>query len=147
MSALALLPSSSTAAPPPASDAAGVLAARGGRRTDEPVAAVARSTPPRNGVQGRHVRPDPRDAQRALGRGRAGPAGPGARAGAGPAAERPLGASARFLIQVLAQDLGPPAGPLAQHRDGAVLGSDAYRRAGGQPPLYSQRPTVFRITV
>jgi hypothetical protein len=36
---------------------------------------------------------------------------------------------------------------LQRHRDGAALGSDAYRRAGGQPPVYPTSAIVFRLAV
>lgn len=52
-----------------------------------------------------------------------------------------------FLVQVLSQDLGPATGPIARHRDGPVLASDAYRRAGGDPALYSEQPQLLRIAV
>lgn len=52
-----------------------------------------------------------------------------------------------FLVQVLNQDIGPAAGPIVRHRDGPVLASDAYRRAGGDPALYSEQPQLLRISV
>jgi len=52
-----------------------------------------------------------------------------------------------FLVQVLNQDLGPAAGPIVRHRDGPVLASDAYRRAGGDPAIYSEQPQLLRIAV
>jgi len=56
-------------------------------------------------------------------------------------------ASSHFLVQILGQGAGTPAGPLAHHRDGAELGSVAYRRAGAEPAHYSERPALFRIAV
>ena len=55
--------------------------------------------------------------------------------------------SIHFLVQVLNQDLGPAANPIVRHRDGPVLASDAYRRAGGDPALYSEQPQLLRIAV
>ena len=56
--------------------------------------------------------------------------------------------TAEFLTQILGQSHGPdqPEG-LRHDRDGPVKGSDAYRRAGGEPEVYSTSPTVFRIAV
>lgn len=48
---------------------------------------------------------------------------------------------------MLGQDLAPAQNALAQHRDGSILGSDAYRRAGGEPTLYSEQPRILRIAV
>ncbi len=58
-------------------------------------------------------------------------------------------ASTHFLAQMLGQGqgVGAPAGPLAHHRDGAELSSEAYRRAGAEPAHYSERPALFRIAV
>jgi hypothetical protein len=55
--------------------------------------------------------------------------------------------SSLFLAQVLSQDLGPAGAVVALHRDGPTLGSDAYRRAGGEPVIYSEQPHVLRIAV
>lgn len=55
--------------------------------------------------------------------------------------------SSLFLAQVLSQDLGPAATVVALHRDGPTLGSDAYRRAGGEPVIYSEQPQLLRIAV
>lgn len=62
-------------------------------------------------------------------------------------AGRPSGASAGFMAQVLNQAWGGGlSAGLPGHRDGAVLGSNAYRRAGGEPALYSTGATLFRLT-
>jgi len=56
--------------------------------------------------------------------------------------------SAGFLTQVLGQVAGfdgPEA--LQRHRDGPAKGSDAYRRAGGEPEVFPTGPTVFRMAV
>jgi hypothetical protein len=74
-----------------------------------------------------------------------------ARRAAGPHLEaaiaaRPSGASTGFMTQVLGQVLGGEfSAELPGHRDGAVLGSDAYRRAGGEPALYPTGATLFRL--
>ncbi len=57
-------------------------------------------------------------------------------------------AATGFLAQVLGQAAESGAhGPLAGHRDGPTLGSEAYRRAGGEPALYSPEPALFRLAV
>ena len=57
-------------------------------------------------------------------------------------------ASAGFLAQVLAQAQdGKSESPLQHHRDGPDLGSSAYRRAGGEPPIYPEAATRFRLAV
>ena len=56
------------------------------------------------------------------------------------------GPSAQFLAQALAQEVAGGADALTQHRDAPALGSEAYRRAGAEPPAYSDRPSVFRAT-
>jgi hypothetical protein len=38
-------------------------------------------------------------------------------------------------------------GGLQHHRDGPAKGSDAYRRAGGEPEVFPTGPTVFRMAV
>ena len=59
---------------------------------------------------------------------------------------RPSGASAGFMAQVLNQAWGGgPSAGLPGHLDGALLGSDAYRRAGGEPALYPTGATLFRL--
>jgi hypothetical protein len=58
------------------------------------------------------------------------------------------GAAPGFVAQILGQASGPqPDQPLARHRDGPVLGSAAYRRAGGEPALYRSDPALFRLAV
>jgi len=56
-------------------------------------------------------------------------------------------ASSQFLAQIFGQDHGPAGNVVALHRDGATLGSDAYRRAGGEPVIYSEQPRILRIAV
>lgn len=56
--------------------------------------------------------------------------------------------SAGYLTQILGQAAGAD-GPdgLQHHRDGAALGSDAYRRAGAEPGVYPTSATLFRLAV
>ena len=56
------------------------------------------------------------------------------------------GPSAQFLVQALAQEVGGGADAPTRHRDAPALGSEAYRRAGAEPPAYSDRPSVVRLT-
>ncbi len=49
--------------------------------------------------------------------------------------------------QALALADEPDTAALARRRDGPALGSLAYRQAGGEPVLYSQEPTIFRVAV
>ncbi len=64
-------------------------------------------------------------------------------------APRPAPASsAGYLAQMLAQAPdGKSEGPLRHHRDGPGLGSAAYRRAGGEPPVYPEAAKLVRLTV
>lgn len=57
--------------------------------------------------------------------------------------------SSPFMAQLIAQDPGVPEAvvDLSGHRDGPAMGSDAYRRIGATPPLYSEEPAYFRIAV
>ncbi len=56
--------------------------------------------------------------------------------------------AAGFLTQILGQTAGSEgAQGLRHNRDGPTKGSDAYRRAGGEPAVYPSSPTVFRIAV
>lgn len=139
-----LTPAPNSLAPLPADSAAPAAggAGRGGRvRAVEYVAPVkdslqdrtrqagARQPETRQPQDRRGLVPWPEDAD---GRGFGGPE---------------FGASAPFLVQVFGQDRAPPHIALMEHRDAAVLGSDAYRRAGATPPVYSEQPTLFRIAV
>ncbi len=73
------------------------------------------------------------------------------------AAEAPQGiripptthAAPPFAAQLLGQQASAAlAGPeLLGHRDAAALGSEAYRRAGGEPAIYSEAPAYFRLSV
>lgn len=67
----------------------------------------------------------------------------------------PVGASAPFLAQLLAQEQdnrdsaensGADAG-LLQYQNGMAHGSDAYRRSGGSPPIYAEDATFLRLSV
>ena len=55
--------------------------------------------------------------------------------------------SAPFLVQLLGQDHEQPQVFVAEHRDAAALGSDAYRRIGATPPIYSEQPTLFSFAI
>ena len=59
--------------------------------------------------------------------------------------------SMAFMVQVLGQQSqGAPAAPqstLSQHRDAALIGSDIYRRAGGEPELLPEDATFVRIAI
>jgi hypothetical protein len=85
---------------------------------------------------------EPRDEQTAKGSGGA----------AAQADYRPAAFAGAFLAQLLSKDEsrsasgGVPAALLSGSRQ-AALGSDAYRRAGGEPPVYSEAPSLFRIAV
>ncbi len=66
----------------------------------------------------------------------------GRRAGA------PFAAATSFVAQVLGQAPEEEIeSPLLRHRDGPSLGSEAYRRAGGDPPVYTEAPSLFRLAV
>ncbi len=65
-----------------------------------------------------------------------------------PSREPYRGASLPFVAQVLGQASGPRADQaLLHHRDGPGRGSEAYRRAGGEPALYRSDPALFRIAI
>lgn len=56
--------------------------------------------------------------------------------------------SAGFLTQILGQATAfTEPDELRQDRDGPAKGSNAYRRAGGEPAVYPTDPTVFRFAV
>ena len=53
-----------------------------------------------------------------------------------------------YLAQLLGQEGAARDGsPVTEHRDGPLLGTEAYRRAGADPLLYSEDPEVFRLAV
>lgn len=59
-----------------------------------------------------------------------------------------------FMVQVLGQQAGAdrpqavaPQTSLAGHRDAALLGSDIYRRAGGEPEILPEDATFVRLAV
>ena len=58
--------------------------------------------------------------------------------------EVPAAGSIRFLAQVIGQQAGGQTA-LSEHRDGFTLGSQAYRKAGADPALYSETPTLVRF--
>ncbi len=63
--------------------------------------------------------------------------------------------SIQFVVQLLGQmpvtpqaaNYSPGAQDLAGHRHGSALGSEIYRRAGGEPREFSSDATIFRIAV
>lgn len=55
--------------------------------------------------------------------------------------------SAPFLVQLFGQDQPRSRIVANQHRDAATQGSDAYRRAGATPPIYSEEATLFRVAI
>ncbi len=56
--------------------------------------------------------------------------------------------SIRYLAQLLGQEGEARDGsPVTEHRDGPLLGTEAYRRAGADPLLYSEDPEIFRLAV
>ena len=60
-----------------------------------------------------------------------------------------------FLVQLLGQDAAPIRGvglagygqTIEQHRDAAILGSQLYRQAGGEPSILSEGATFLSIAV
>lgn len=114
------------------------------------VSVVQRLAPPREDGRARQPRPHADDSERSRQRDIREVRQLVVHSGA-EAIPQPFGgarfAASRFLVQVLGQGSSPPAGPLSQHRDGAALGSEAYRRAGAEPVHYSEQPTLFRIAV
>lgn len=59
-----------------------------------------------------------------------------------------------FMVQVLGQQAAPgrsqanaPQTSLSGHRDAALLGSDSYRRAGGEPGFLPDSATFVRLAV
>lgn len=155
--------------PPSGSVLERVIPGSHGEESFRRISAVPRIPPAREDGRNPRARPDADDGARSRGRDgreirqlvvRAGaeggtPRGPEAAGpvvrGAEPVALQSFGgaafASSHFLAQMLGQAGTPAGGPLAAHRDGAALGSDAYRRAGAAPPHYSEQPTVFRLAV
>jgi hypothetical protein len=53
-----------------------------------------------------------------------------------------------YLAQLLGQEgEADEHSPVGEHRDGPLLGAEAYSRAGADPLLYSEDPEVFRLAV
>jgi hypothetical protein len=114
------------------------------------IPAVQRSAPPREDGRARQSRPSRGDSERSRERDNREVRQLVVRSGSGDLPQNFGGAgfaSTNFLVQMLGQGSGAPAGPLAHHRDGAALSSEAYRRAGAEPPRYSEQPALFRIAV
>ncbi len=118
------------------------------------VPGIQRIMPPREDARARHSRPAPVDSERSRKHDHREVRQLVIRSGSNDLPQRFSGnfagadfATTHFLVQILGQGAGTPTGPLAQHRDGAELGSAAYRRAGAEPAHYSERPALFRIAV
>lgn len=139
---------SAFALPPSARPAvAGTGQSDQGGRSERPVPAVARIIDLREEARARQARRDPTSDPRR--QERQGPRSPPvfarSTAGAGTPLDPASIASADFLAQMLHQASGRAEGGLAGHRDGPLLSSDAYRRAGAQPAFYSTEAKVIRI--
>lgn len=118
--------------------------------TAKPVQAVTRIPHPRDDILARQPRQEARDGERSQEGARSRDLVPPKR----PAEREPRHQrggsglnSSQFLVQVLGQNLGAATGALSGHRDGSALGSEAYRRAGAEPAVYTDQPTVFRVAV
>ncbi len=118
------------------------------------VPGIQRILPPREDARARQSRPDPVDSERSRKRDHREVRQLVIRSASDGLPHRIPGnfagvhfISTHFLVQMLGQGAGTPMGTLAHHRDGAELGSEAYRRAGAEPAHYSERPTLFRIAV
>jgi len=69
--------------------------------------------------------------------------------------EEAIQPSIPFLVQLLGQDAAPIRGvglagygqAIEQHRDAAILGSQLYRQAGGEPSILSEGATFLSIAV
>ena len=69
--------------------------------------------------------------------------------------EEAIQPSIPFLVQLLGQDAAPIRGvglagygqTIEQHRDAAILGSQLYRQAGGEPSILSEGATFLSIAV
>ncbi len=140
--------------PPPGSGPERVAPGPLGEQAFRRVPGIQRILPPREDARARPSRPDPVDSERSRKRDHREIRQLVIRSGSGDLAQRFPGnfagahfTSTHFLVQMLGQGAGTPMGTLAHHRDGAELGSEAYRRAGAEPAHYSERPALFRIAV
>ena len=126
----------------PDSEIGAIRAAAAVTDQQERVAARRGGKPDQRPDQRTEQSAEPRDEQTAKGSGGA----------AAQADYRPAAFAGAFLAQLLSKDEsrsasgGVPAALLSGSRQ-AALGSDAYRRAGGEPPVYSEAPSLFRIAV
>ena len=115
-----------------------------------PVERVEGVTPPRDEPRARRFRDEARDSQRSDEHARANSTAASGAAG-GFTGRRPAGAQGPatppVLVQLLEQNNSPDTGPLSQHRDAQALGSEAYRRAGAEPTIYPEQPTVFSVSI
>ena len=144
----------SVIAPSHAAPAATAVSARAGTSREaelaRPVERVEGVTPPRDEPRARRFRDEAEDARRSDEDSQAGSTAASSTA-AGNAGRRPAGAQGPatppVLVQLLEQANSPYTGPLSQHRDAQALGSEAYRRAGAEPTIYPEQPTVFSVTI
>ncbi len=134
----------------PERTAPGPLAEQAFRR----IPGIQRISPPREDARARQSRPGPVDSERSRKHDYREIRQLVIRSGSDGLPQRLPGnfasahfASTHFLVQMLGQGASRPAGPLAHHRDGAELSSEAYRRAGAEPAHYSEQPALFRIAV
>lgn len=144
----------SVIAPPHAAPAATAVNARTetGQEAElaRPVERVARITPPRDEPRARRFRDEARN-RRSEDSAKAGSSTASGQARGGSAGQPPAGAQGPatppLLVQLLVQENNPFTGPLSQHRDAQALGSEAYRRAGAEPTIYPEQPTVFSVSI
>lgn len=130
----------------------------GGRRVEAVVPVTAAE---RHQAETEHKAAWARDAGRDAPGERAGGGGRGAAAGAldGAAARGRLSGFSRltslpFAVQLLGQQSGAgrsqaalPQTALSGHRDAALMGSDFYRRSGGEPEILPAGATFVRLAV
>lgn len=131
-------------------------AAGQGSGSRQVIEAVVRTTPPRAGSEEAAARAL---VEQRAGEGRDGSTGRERTAAAQEPAKGRLASFSRlssmpFMVQVLGQqalaERSPAAAaqtPFSQHRDGALMGSDLYRKAGGEPELMPDNATLVRFAV
>ncbi len=118
------------------------------------VPGIQRVLPPREDARAHQSRPGPVDSERSRKREHREVRQLVIRSGSNDLPQRFSGnfpgarfASTHFLEQMLGRGARTSARPLAHHRDGAALGSEAYRRAGAEPAHDSEQPALFRMAV
>lgn len=138
--ALVVIPGQAPATPPPRP--AGPRLVVPPRPVEPSVEGPNRDRPvPWRGEPAERRAPGPRDGLQRH------PAGEGSGRFARNAAPGETAASSLFMAQLLAQQAAAGTSALSAHRDGPALASESYRRAGGDPPLYSSDSAVFRFSV